>query len=103
MGVATLYLGAVTLIGLAVGALLRHPAAIGGMVTLLFLAPQFAGGSARWVIDLSNALPGTAIRRLVSLHPGPHAPSISHAYAVIACYPLTLMITALIVIERRDA
>jgi ABC-2 type transport system permease protein len=101
---ATLYLAAAALIGIGLGVLLRHAAAaLGVLVTLLFLAPQLTHGSAQWMIDLNNALPGTAIRRLVSLKPWDGAPSVTAAFAVMAIYPVVVLIAAAVVIHRRDA
>jgi ABC-2 type transport system permease protein len=101
---ATFYLVAVALVGLGLGALLRHTAAaIGALVTLLFLAPQFVHGTSRWAVDIDNALPGSAIRRLVSLHLYHGAPSMPQAFIVIAVYPAVLVVAAMILIHRRDA
>ncbi|MEV0406671.1 hypothetical protein [Actinoallomurus sp. NPDC050550] len=101
---ATFYLVAVALVGAGLGVLLRHTAAaIGGLVALLFLAPQLIHGSAQWVIDIENALPGNAIRRLVSLHVEHGAPSMTHAFLVIAVYPAVVLAAALVLIHRRDA
>jgi ABC-2 type transport system permease protein len=101
---ATLYLVAVALIGMGLGVLLRHTAAaIGAVVFLLFMAPQLINGSAQWLIDLNNALPATAIRRLITQHPWRGAPSITAAFAIMAIYPVVVIAAAVIVIHRRDA
>ncbi|MCO5999885.1 hypothetical protein [Actinoallomurus rhizosphaericola] len=104
IGAATFYLLAVALVGLGLGVLLRHAAAaIGALVTLLFLAPQLIHGTARWVVDIADALPGDAIRRLVSLHAQHGALSVPQAFVVISVYPVVLIGAATLVIHRRDA
>lgn len=98
------YLGSVSLLGLCLGVLLRHTGpAVAVLVVLLFLAPQLLHGSAAWVTDIANALPGTVIRRLVTLAPWPGAPSIAHSCMVIIAYPLVSLVVAAVVLRRRDA
>jgi ABC-2 type transport system permease protein len=100
---AGLFLPAVALTGLAVGVLIRNAAgALAVVVAVLFVVPSFLSGSNRWVVDIANALPPTAIRRLVSLHPVPHAPSVTECVIVIIAYPLLTLIAAAIVLHRRD-
>ena len=97
-------LAAVALIGLGLGVLIRHGAgALTAVVVLLFLAPSFLHGTSSWVIDIGNALPANAIRRLVSLHPWPNAPSITEAVVIIVAYPVAALAAAAYVIHRRDA
>jgi ABC-2 type transport system permease protein len=101
---AALFLAATTLIGLGFGVLIRNAAgALTAVVVLLFLAPSFLHGSGQWVIDIANALPANAIRRLVSLHPWPHAPSITESSIVIVVYPVVALAAAAYVLHRRDA
>ena len=100
---AGVFLPAVALTGLAVGVLIRNAAgALAVVVAVLFVVPSFLSGSNRWVVDIANALPPTAIRRLVSLHPVPHAPSVTECVIVIIAYPLLTLIAAAIVLHRRD-
>jgi ABC-2 type transport system permease protein len=101
---AALFLVAVTLTGLGLGALIRNAAgALAAVVVLLFLAPSFLHGTSRWVIDIANALPSNAIRRLVSLHPWPAAPSVTQCVIVMIAYPVVALAAAAYVIHRRDA
>jgi ABC-2 type transport system permease protein len=101
---AALYLVAVALLGMGLGVLIRNAAgALTAIVVLLFLAPSFLQGTSRWLIDIANALPANAIRRLVSLHPGPHAPSIAGSVIVIVVYPAVALAAAACVLHRRDA
>ena len=101
---AALFLTSVTLIGLGLGTLIRHPAgAIGAAVVLLFLAPSFLHGTSRWMTDVTNALPDSAIRRLISLHPWPHAPSITESVIVMVAYPAVALAIAAYTLRRRDA
>ena len=98
-----MFLPAVALTGLAVGVLIRNAAgALAVVVAVLFVVPSFLSGSNRWVVDIANALPPTAIRRLVSLQPVPHAPSVTESVIVIIAYPLLTLIAAAIVLHRRD-
>jgi ABC-type transport system involved in multi-copper enzyme maturation permease subunit len=100
---AAAYLAAVTLIGVALGVLIRNAAgAMTAMVVLLFLAPALLHGTSRWVTGIASALPANAIRRLVSLHPWPHAPSVAEAALVIAAYPALALAVAACAIHRRD-
>jgi ABC-2 type transport system permease protein len=101
---AALYLVAVSLIGLSLGVLLRGTAsAVAVLVVVLFLAPELLGGSATWMATVSDALPATAIRRLLSGTIWAGAPSVPHAVIVIAVYPVLLLVAAAITLRRRDA
>jgi len=101
---AALFLVAVSLTGLALGVLIRNAAgALTAVVVLLFLGPSFLHGTSRWVIDIANALPANGIRRLVSLHPWPNAPSVTEAVIIIVVYPVVTLAAAAYVIHRRDA
>jgi ABC-type transport system involved in multi-copper enzyme maturation permease subunit len=101
---AALFLVAVSLTGLALGVLIRNAAgALTAVVVLLFLGPSFLHGTSRWVIDIANALPANGIRRLVSLHPWPNAPSVTEAVIIIVVYPVMTLAAAAYVIHRRDA
>jgi ABC-2 type transport system permease protein len=101
---AGLFLPAVALTGLALGVLVRNAAgALTVLVAVLFVVPEFLNGTSQWVIDIANALPATAIRRLVSLHPVPHAPSVTECVMVIVAYPVVTLAAAAIVLHRRDA
>jgi ABC-2 type transport system permease protein len=101
---AALFLVAVSLTGLALGVLIRNAAgALTAVVVVLFLGPSFLHGTSRWVIDIANALPANGIRRLVSLHPWPNAPSVTEAVIIIVVYPVVTLAAAAYVIHRRDA
>jgi ABC-2 type transport system permease protein len=98
------FLGSVTLIGLGLGVLIRNAAgALSIIVVVLFLAPLFLHGGSHWVVEIGNALPGTAIRRLVSLHPWPGGPSSAESVLVMIAYPVMVLAAAALVIHRRDA
>lgn len=98
------YLVAVSLIGLGLGVLLRRTApAVMALVTVLFLGPELLHGSAAWMTNIANSLPGNAIRRLVSSTIWSGAPSISHAVIVIVAYPMVVLAVAAIVLRHRDA
>jgi ABC-2 type transport system permease protein len=100
----TVYLTAVSLIGLGLGTLLRHTApTIGTLVALLFLAPELLHGGSSWIRDVGNTLPGNAIRRLASQDAWPGAPSVAYAFTAIAVYPIVVMAVAAVALRRRDA
>lgn len=100
---AVVYLVAAALLGLGLGALLRHAAgAIAVLVAVLFLAPELLHGTTQWLTDISNALPGTAIRRLISMHPWQGAPAVPTAFLTIVAYPAVVLAVAAIIIRRRD-
>ncbi len=99
-----MFLGSVTLTGLGLGVVIRNAAgALSVIVAVLFLAPTSLHGGTRWATDIGNALPGNAIRRLVSLHPWPGAPSITESVLVMIAYPAIALAAAALVIRRRDA
>ena len=101
---AGLFLAAVALTGLALGVLIRNAAgALAVLVAVLFVVPEFLNGTSQWVIDIADVLPANAIRRLVSLHPLPHAPSMTESMIVTIAYPLITLAAAAIVLRRRDA
>jgi len=101
---AGLFLPAVTMTGLALGVLIRNAAgALAVIVAVLFVLPEFLNGTSKWVIDIADALPANAIRRLVALHPLPHAPSMTESLIVMIAYPVVTLAAAAIVIRRRDA
>lgn len=101
---AGLFLAAVALTGLALGVLIRNGAgALTVMVAMLFVVPELLKGTAQWVTDIADALPATAIQRLLSLHPAPRAPSITECVIVMIAYPAVTLAAAAVVLHRRDA
>jgi hypothetical protein len=101
---AGLFLPAVALNGLALGVLIKNSAgALAVMVAVLFIGPEFLNGTSQWVVDIANALPASAIWRLVSLHAMPHAPSMTECVIVAIAYPVVTLAAAAIVLRRRDA
>lgn len=101
---AGLFLAAVALTGLALGVLIRNaPGALAVLVSVLFVIPEFLNGTSQWVIDTADVLPANAIRRLVSLHTLPHAPSMTESVIVIIAYPVITLAAAAIAVRRRDA
>jgi hypothetical protein len=101
---AGLFLPAVALTGLALGVIIRNAAgALTAMVAVLFVAPELLNGTSQWVTGIANALPANAIRRLVSLHPLPHSPSMTESVIVTIAYPAVTLTAAAIILYRRDA
>jgi ABC-2 type transport system permease protein len=98
------------LVGMALGALIRHAAAtITATVGVLLLLPSlFQGETYRWVKEIGNAMPLTAWGALND-NPAspPHVPSrysvsITEAWIVFGAWPLVAVVIAVIVVHRRD-
>ncbi len=104
LAATVVYLVATALLGLGLGVLLRHAAAaISALFALLFLLPILLHNDTGWALAVENALPGTALRRLIAGHPWSGAPSTGAAWLVVAAYPLITLFIAGIVIHHRDA
>lgn len=96
------------LVGLGLGALLRHSAAT--MVTSAFtlvMLPPFFSQSARWSAAVSHAMPVTAWKRLAQTwEPEPeslaHSATVPGSWAVYALWPLIAVVLAVVVVRRRD-
>ncbi|MEU8519858.1 ABC transporter permease [Streptomyces sp. NPDC048577] len=96
------------LIGLGLGALIRHSATtmVTTAFTLVMLPPIFSQ-SARWSAAVSHAMPVTAWKRLVqNWAPDPHAlaysATVPGSWAVYALWPLIAVVLAAVVVRRRD-
>ncbi|MEV7833043.1 ABC transporter permease [Streptomyces subrutilus] len=96
------------LIGLGLGALIRHGAAImvAGVVTLLMLPPMFSEGH-RWSADVNHAMVSAAWKRLVqNWEPDPGSPgytaTVPGSWIVYAVWPLIAVALAVAVVRRRD-
>lgn len=101
---SVVYLIAVATLGLGLGAVLRHAAAaVSTLFAVLFLLPQLLRGTSGLLLAIDNALPGTALRRLMSDRPWAGAPSTREAWLVIVAFPLVSLVAAMVVIGRRDA
>ena len=103
---AGFYLTAIALVGVGVGAMIRHTAgALGVMVALLFVLPQLVyvlpSPSGRW---FDEAMPSNAGLTITSLlhSPGP-ALSPDQAIALLLGYVAAALLGGLYSIVRRDA
>ncbi|RGD59281.1 ABC transporter permease [Kitasatospora xanthocidica] len=100
---SSLHLAGVTLVGLALAALLRHGAgAVTACFGFLFLAPVFLQGDRGWLLRVHQSLMDSAVRHLTVGHVERHGPSTPGAWAVLVITPLVLLSVAAVVIDRRD-
>ncbi|MFP3991429.1 ABC transporter permease [Streptomyces sp. E11-3] len=97
------------LVGMAIGAVLRHAAStVVGLVGVLLLLPMLLRGDRyRWVAELGNAMPVTAWEVLVrnpavDYDLGRYPGSATEAWAVFAVWPLAAVVVVLAVVHRRD-
>jgi ABC-2 type transport system permease protein len=94
------------LVGMGIGALLRHTAiAIVTVIVGLDLLPSFFNSQRHpWVSDIGNAMPLSAWDRLKTVGDagGLHQPTIAGPWTVYALWPLLAVIVAVIAVNRRD-
>ncbi|MFE2527412.1 ABC transporter permease [Streptomyces sp. NPDC059382] len=96
------------LVGLGLGALIRHGAAT--MVTTAFvlvMLPPVFSQSARWSAAVNHAMPASAWRRLVQTwEPDPHSlgydATVPGSWAVYVLWPLLAVVLAVVLVRRRD-
>ncbi|GGX06377.1 ABC transporter permease [Streptomyces malachitofuscus] len=97
------------LVGMAVGAVIRHAAgSIVAVIALLLLVPAlFRGERYRWVKEIGNAMPLSAWERLV-MNPerardlGKYPLTITEAWIVYGAWATAAMAIAVLVVRRRD-
>jgi hypothetical protein len=96
------------LVGMGLGALIRHSAATTvSTAALLLLVPSFFSQDRRWTADLQNAMPVNAWQRLRELpgfapHDLPYPPTVTGCWLVYALWPAVAVLLALAVVHRRD-
>ncbi|MGC5018118.1 ABC transporter permease subunit [Micromonospora sp. DT47] len=97
------------LIGMGLGALLRHTAAaVGAAMSVLVVLPLVVDSNRyRWVAELHNALPTTAWLRLIEVHPDtfmvdPFPATVSGSWTVYAAWPLVTTVVALTAVHHRE-
>jgi hypothetical protein len=101
------YLAVVALIGVGIGAIVRHTAgAITVVVAFLYLVPNI--GSALpypWNWDFANLFPSTAAQQITSVDVSPlsHALQAGPGYALLAAYAIGMPCLAAWLLRRRDA
>ncbi|MEU7636288.1 ABC transporter permease [Streptomyces sp. NPDC039016] len=97
------------LIGMAFGAVLRHPtASLVGVVALLFLLPLLFGGDHyRFLKEIGNCLPLSALARLTH-NPNSTAPlggypaTVTGSWLALAAWALLSTVVTVTVVRRRD-
>jgi hypothetical protein len=98
------------LIGMGIGALIRHTATtiVTTTVTLLLLPRLFESRHYQWVASLHNALPASAWDRLTqtaaetALHEDRFPPTITGSWIVFASWSLIATIVTITAAHRRD-
>lgn len=97
------------LVGMALGALVRHAAGtVVAVVGVLLLLPSlFLGETYRWAKEIGNAMPLTAWRALVE-NPArdygaeKYPVSVTEAWTVFGAWSLVAVVVAVAVVHRRD-
>ncbi|MFD7691577.1 ABC transporter permease, partial [Streptomyces sp. NPDC059781] len=97
------------LVGMAVGAVVRHAAgSIVAVIALLLLVPAlFRGERYRWGKEIGNAMPLSAWERLVvnperARDPGKYPLTITEAWIVYGAWATAAVAIAVFVVRRRD-
>jgi ABC-2 type transport system permease protein len=100
-----LYLGVVALLGLALGALLRHTAgAIAALFALVFLLPGVVSAlPSPWDDRIGEWLPDNLAGQLVSLRPNPDYLPRTTSLALLLAYPAVFLVAAAWRLGRSDA
>ncbi|MFF2657283.1 hypothetical protein ACFVUH_07945 [Kitasatospora sp. NPDC058032] len=94
---------AAALIGLALGALIRHGAgALTACFAFLFVSPLFLHGEHGVMLRVQQSLLGSSLHHLTINHPDPHGPSATAAWASMLLQPLLALALALLVVHRRE-
>jgi hypothetical protein len=102
---AGLYLAIITLVGLGLGAIIRHTAgAIAAMFALVFLIPQVIHAIPDpWSTRIGKYMLDNAGQQLVALHGAPGYFSPGASLIVCAAYTTAALTAAAILITLRDA
>ncbi|MFG2908290.1 ABC transporter permease [Kitasatospora sp. NPDC048286] len=97
------------LIGMALGALLRHAtASIVSLVLVLFILPMLFGGDRyRWLKEIGTHLPTATVQRL-TINPastatmGKYAPSVLDSWITMGAWGVAAVVVTVAVVRRRD-
>ncbi|MEU8513703.1 ABC transporter permease [Kitasatospora sp. NPDC048722] len=97
------------LIGMALGAALRHAtASIVSLVMLLFILPMMFGGDRyRWLKEIGTHLPLATVQRL-SINPdstttmGKYAPSVLDSWITMGVWGVAAVAVTVVLVRRRD-
>ncbi|WP_030256773.1 MULTISPECIES: ABC transporter permease [Streptomyces] len=100
---------ACALIGMALGALLRHAtASIVALVMLMFILPlMFGGDRYRWLKEIGTHLPLATVQRL-TIRPGStttmgkYAPSVLDSWITMGVWAAVAVAVTVVVVRRRD-
>ena len=95
------------LIGMAVGAVIRHTATtMVGLIVLNIVVPALLMDQRRLPAAVDEALPMTAWDRLSAIGndtgPGPITTTVGHAWTVYAVWAVIAVIVTIVVADRRD-
>lgn len=106
LAASALFAPVCALIGIGIGALIRHTATTMVAITaILLLVPFFVSDNHRWTADIDHAMPYSAWQRLVELHmfgPALHAATVTGSWIVLVIWPAAAAITAMVVVQHRD-
>jgi ABC-2 type transport system permease protein len=102
---AGFYLTVVALVGLGIGALVRHTAAaIATVVAVFFLIPQVAGALPKpWSTYVADLMPSTAAQQISTLTPNPDLLTVGHSYVVLIGCAVLVPLAGALLVQRRDA
>lgn len=95
------------LVGMGIGALIRHSATtMVSTVIVQLLLPFIFASDRRWSSDIRNAMPYTAWQRLTSIASdfgvNPLRATVTGSWVVYAVWPLAAAIVTLVMLDRRD-
>ncbi|MGW6278532.1 ABC transporter permease [Kribbella sp. NPDC055071] len=101
---ASLYLLTVTLLGVGLGALIRHTAgAISTLLAIVFILPVVAANLSSWATWPTKWNLWSAGNALITTQPLPaNSPSLTQALLSCVAYAVTPLAVALVVLRRRD-
>jgi ABC-2 type transport system permease protein len=102
---AGFYLAVVALVGLGIGAMVRHTAAaIATVVAVFFLIPQVVGVLPKpWTVYVADVMPSTAAQQISTLTPNPDLLTVGHSYAALVTFALLAPLAGALLLHRRDA
>ncbi|WP_415953907.1 ABC transporter permease subunit [Streptomyces sp. KLOTTS4A1] len=94
------------LVGMAIGAVIRHAAGavVGAILTLLLLPVLFRGETYRWVAEIGNAMPLEAWETLSGnrFGGGKYPVSVTEAWTVYGAWAVGALVVAVTAVRRRD-